>query len=136
MTQLFKSYFFDNLLQKRHDSSEEMHLRCPSSLNQLVTLSDEQFKKIIPMPNPACHFRLNGGFVLSVDTGLGGNQPLCKLSPFEVQILSLFQGNKSIGVIGKQLSEKFNLPDEETFQAAKKVFIRVSKLCLYVPTVN
>jgi len=136
MTQLFKSHLFENLLKKLHDSNEEMHPRDPSSLNNLINLPDEQFKKIVPMPNPACHFRLNGGFVLSDDTELDGNKPLCKLSPFEVQILSLFQGNESIGVIGKQLSEKFNLPYEETFQAAKKVFIRVSKLCLYVPVVN
>jgi hypothetical protein len=119
--------FWSQLLGKAVVACDELRGHPHMMLDDLARVPDERLAKVVPVFRQDGSFRLEEGRLLSVSADPRQSICVCACSPQETFILARFDGVTTLGQIGQDVAQQFEVPESIGFQQVRELFLRLAR---------
>jgi hypothetical protein len=125
--------FFRAFLSETIGTVEEMRgiPQCP--LADIPTISDDILREVIPLPVGQGNYCLKEDVLLRTDRRIGSDSVVRRFHEIESRILLLFDGQRTIGGVAREMAYHYLLDPEEAFQLVKSLFCEMAGFRVFIP---
>jgi hypothetical protein len=125
--------FFRTFFSETIATVEEIRGIPQCSLAELSTLSEDTWRKTVPLAANPGVYRVAGECLLRTDGKQRTGDLVRRFHEIEDRALQLFDGHHSLSQVAEELTYHYLLDPEEAFQSVKSLFNEMAGYRVYLP---